>query len=54
MRILFARLWRWLFWSKENREILDRYLNQFDNNLDELNRIITNENSDTHSNNLPS
>jgi hypothetical protein len=38
--MLFARLWRWLFWSKEDRERLDNYLRQLDNDLEGIEEIL--------------
>jgi hypothetical protein len=40
IKVLLARLWRFLFWSKENRELLNSYLSELDSKLESLDRII--------------
>jgi hypothetical protein len=46
IRMLFARLWRRLFWSKESRERLDSYLRQLDDDLEEIENILAGVNND--------
>jgi hypothetical protein len=47
IRMLFARLWRWLFWSKEDRKKLGTMLASLDEDLEMLEDLMeTYENKD--------
>lgn len=39
LSIWFAKIWRFLFWRKEDREKLDSILSQLDDDLDFLEEI---------------